>query len=115
IEDLRKAGATVLDTVLIAESDSIRRSNRGNCNPFKYEFDEWLAEQGGKAPVSSLDEIVRSRRYHPSNQSRLEAAMAVTQSPDATPACRGREAVRVGLRDAVTRTMDRLQLDALVY
>src|SRR4029079_3170351 len=29
--------------------------------------------------------------------------------------CQGRQRVREGLRDAVTRTMDRLQLDALVY
>jgi Asp-tRNA(Asn)/Glu-tRNA(Gln) amidotransferase A subunit family amidase len=35
--------------------------------------------------------------------------------PDSVAACQGRQRVREGLRDAVTRTMDRLQLDALVY
>ncbi len=35
VRDLRSAGATVIDTVTVAELDSIRRSNRGNCNPFK--------------------------------------------------------------------------------
>src|SRR6185369_12468154 len=65
IEDLRKAGATVLDTVIIAESDSIRRSNRGGCNPFKYEINRWLAEQGDKVPVKSIDSIAsRPNRYH---------------------------------------------------
>ncbi|HEX3867569.1 MAG TPA: amidase family protein, partial [Gemmatimonadaceae bacterium] len=55
IDDLRKAGATVLDTVIVAESDSIRRSSRGNCNPFKYEFNKWLSDQGDGVPVKSLD------------------------------------------------------------
>lgn len=115
IGDLRAQGATVLDTVMIAEMDSIRRSNRGGCNPFKYEFNQWLAQQGGKAPVHDLDAIVRSRRYHPSVETRLVAADSVKLPPDSVPGCQGRQRVREGLRDAVARTMDRLRLDALVY
>jgi Asp-tRNA(Asn)/Glu-tRNA(Gln) amidotransferase A subunit family amidase len=115
VEDLRRAGATVLDTVMIVEMDSVTRSNRGGCNPFKYEFNAWLAQQGDRAPVKTLDEIVRSRRYHPAIQARLEAGNNVQLPPDSVPACQGRQRVREGLRDAVTRTMDRLQLDALVY
>jgi amidase len=115
IDDLRKAGATVLDTVMIAEMDSIRRSGRGGCNPFKYEFNAWLAQQGDRAPVKSLDSIVRSGRYHPSIQARLEAAARVDQVPDSVPGCQARQRVREGLRTAVTQTMDRMQLDALIY
>ena len=115
IEDLRRAGATVLDTVMIVEMDSVTRSNRGGCNPFKYEFNAWLAQQGDRVPVKTLDEIVRSRRYHPAIQARLEAGNNVQLPPDSVPGCQGRQRVREGLRDAVTRTMDRLQLDALVY
>jgi amidase len=116
IDDLRKAGATVLDTVLIAESDSIRRSNRGNCNPFRAEFNRWLAEQGPNVPVKSIEAIAaRGNQYHPSIETRLKQAVAFEGNPDTIPACIARERVREGLRDAVTRTMDRLQLDALVY
>jgi Asp-tRNA(Asn)/Glu-tRNA(Gln) amidotransferase A subunit family amidase len=116
IADLRKAGATVLDTVLVPQADSILRSNRGGCNPCKYEFDRWLAEQGPDVPVHSIDEIARRpNQYHPSIASRLQAAVRVTQSPDSIPACIGRERVRVGLRDAVTQVMDSLHLDALIY
>jgi Asp-tRNA(Asn)/Glu-tRNA(Gln) amidotransferase A subunit family amidase len=116
VEDLRKAGATVIDTVIIAESDSIRRSNRGGCNPFRYEINQWLAEQGSNVPVRSIDSIAKyPNRYHPSIEARLRAAVAVEANPDSVPACVGRQRVREGLRDAVTRTMDRLQLDALVY
>ena len=86
---------------MIVELDSIRRSNRGNCNPFKFEFNAWLAEQGGKAPVHDLDEIVRSRRYHPSVETRLVAADSIKLPPDSVPACQGRQRVRDALREAV--------------
>jgi amidase len=116
IDDLRKAGATVLDTVIIAESDSIRRSNRGACNPFRYEFNQWLAQQGDAVPVKSIDSIARRNNgYHPSIETRLRAAVQFEGNPDTIPACVARQRVREGLRDAVTRTMDRLQLDALIY
>jgi Asp-tRNA(Asn)/Glu-tRNA(Gln) amidotransferase A subunit family amidase len=115
LDDLRRAGATVLDTVIIAESDSIRRSGRGGCNPFKYEINRWLADQGDRVPVKTIDSIVRSGKYHPSIQARLEAAVRVELPPDSVPGCQSRQRVRDGLRAAVTQTMDRLQLDALVY
>jgi amidase len=119
IDDLRRAGAMVLDTVIIAESDSIRGigrgGGRGGCNPFKYEFNAWLAQQGDRAPVKGLDEIVRSGRFHPSIQARLEAANRADQNPDSVAGCQTRWRVRQELRGAVTRTMDRLQLDALIY
>ena len=115
VADLRREGATVLDTVIIAEMDSIRRAGRGDCNPFKYEFNQWLAQQGDRVPVKSIDSIYRSGRYHPSVQARLERALRYDQSPDSAPGCQARQRTRERLRDAVTRTMDRLQLDALVY
>ena len=119
VSDLRRAGATVLDTVLVPELDSIQRLGRvrgsNSCNPFKYEFNEWLAEQGGRAPIKTLDDVVRTNRYHPSIEVRLKLADSVSQPPDSIPACAARQRVRVGLRDAVTQLMDRLHLDALIY
>jgi amidase len=115
VADLRRAGATVLDTVIVPETDSIRRAGRGDCNPFKYEFNQWLAQQGDRVPVKTIDSIYRSGKYHPSIQARLERALRYDQAPDSTPGCAARERTRVGLRDAVTRTMDRLHLDALIY
>ncbi|HXD49613.1 MAG TPA: amidase family protein [Gemmatimonadaceae bacterium] len=119
VADLRRAGATVIDTVLIPQLDSIQRSGRirgsSGCNPFKYEFNQWLAEQGGRAPIKSLDDVVRTRRYHPSIEVRLEAADSVSVAPDSIASCLARQRVRVGLRDAVTQRMDSLRLDALIY
>jgi Asp-tRNA(Asn)/Glu-tRNA(Gln) amidotransferase A subunit family amidase len=120
VRDLRRAGATVLDTVLVPQLDSIQRSGRGGrgtsgCNPFKYEFNQWLAEQGGRAPIKSLDDVVRTGRYHPSIEGRLRSADTVSLPPDSIPSCLARGRVRTGLRAAVTAIMDSLHLDALVY
>ena len=114
VADLRRGGAVVLDTVMVADLDSIRRSG-GGCNPFKHELNAWLAAQGGRAPVKNLDEIIRSRAYHPSIQVRLETADSVRLPPDSVPGCQARQRVRDGLRAAVTTLMDTLRLDALVY
>ena len=115
IADLRRAGAIVIDSVVVPELDSIQRSNRGGCNPFMSEFNKWLADQGDRAPVKTLDAIVKSGQFHPSIQTRLDAAVRFTALPDTTPACIGRQRVRDGLREATTRMMDRQQLDAVIY
>jgi Asp-tRNA(Asn)/Glu-tRNA(Gln) amidotransferase A subunit family amidase len=116
VADLRKAGATVIDTVIIASADSIRRSNRAPCNPFRYEFNQWLAEQGPGVPVKSIEAIAKdSTLYHPSIGARLRSAVAFEGKPDTMPGCVARQRVRDGLRAAVTHTMDSLRLDALVY
>ena len=115
VDDLRRAGATVLDTVIVPQLDSIQRSNRQPCNPFKAEITAWLAQQGPNVPTRSIDSIVRSGKYHPSIQTRLEAALRFEQSPDSAPGCLARQRVRDGLRAAVTKMMDSLNLDAVVY
>lgn len=114
IGELRGAGATVIDTVLVPNLDSILRIQRP-CNPFKHELNAWLAAQGPSVPVKSLEEVIESRKYHPSIQVRLQAAQAVTQSPDSNPNCQARQEVRDALRAAVTHLMDSLKLDAVIY
>jgi amidase len=114
IVDLRKAGATVIDSVAVPDLDSILRSGGRGCNPFKSELEAWLAAQGDRVPVHTLQEIIRSRKYHPSIETRLQAAERAT-SPDSTPGCLSRERERLALRTAVTKLMDDQHLDALIY
>ena len=65
--------------------------------------------------MHSLDEIIKSRRFHPSIQARLESGQAADDVPGETPACRSRDEFREKLRAAVLALMDSAQLDALVY
>ncbi|HEX5437370.1 MAG TPA: amidase family protein [Gemmatimonadaceae bacterium] len=115
LSDMRHAGATVIDSVMVPELDSLFHADRGSCNRFKFDLEKWMASTGGRTPVTSLAEIIQSRRYHPSIETRLKRAEAVTLPPDRNPGCRSSEKFRDGLRTAVLRVMDRLKLDALVY
>ena len=39
-------------------------------------MNRYLAAQGDRVPVHSVDEIIKSRRFHPSVQARLESCTA---------------------------------------
>ncbi|MEN9509524.1 MAG: hypothetical protein RLZZ621_2087 [Gemmatimonadota bacterium] len=115
IADLRKAGAIIIDTVLVDSLDAIQRRQQGSCNRFKADLDRYLAARAPNAPVKSLDDVIRSRRFHPTVELRLRDASQVTQAPEDQPGCQSREQVREALRVAVTQLMDSLTLDAMIY
>ena len=113
VADLRRAGATVLDSIPLPGFDTLQRISRG-CNRFKHDMDAYLAEHPS-APMRGVAEILRLGRFHPSVQVRLQSAAAVDSTPDRDPGCQGRERFGEGLRQLLTRVMDSLQVDALVY
>ena len=115
LAELRWAGASVVDTVLVPELDSLLRANRGSCNPFKFELNQWLTAAGNNAPIKSLEDVLKSGRYHPSIQKRMEVAQTESLPPATNPGCKPRAALREALGAAVVRAMDRQRLDALVY
>jgi len=115
VADLRRLGATVLDSVVIPELDSLRRTARG-CNPFKYDFERYLASRNDSTiPVKTVADLIRSNRFHPSVQLRLTAAQAESLPPEQNPGCAARDRFREGLRTAVLEVMDENRLDAFVY
>ncbi len=112
LDDMRRQGATIVDSIVI---DSLADMRRGNCNQFKADLNAWLASHGGRTPVRTLEEIIASGRFHPSIEQRLRSGQAVQLSPSENPGCATRDASRARLRAAVTALMDRHQLDALTY
>jgi Asp-tRNA(Asn)/Glu-tRNA(Gln) amidotransferase A subunit family amidase len=115
LEDMRRQGATIVDPVAVAGLDEHFRAWTGSCNQFKHDIEEWLARQGSRAPVHTVAEIIKSRRFHPSIRPQLEAAQAESLPPARNPGCRNRDEFRAWFRTAVTSAMDSLHLDALVY
>lgn len=116
VDDLRRAGATIVDPAPVEGLDAIRRPrDAGPCMGFKYDFNRYLASRGDRVPVKNLTEILRSGRYHPSTQSRLESAEKGPENSPDSPACQADTAYRDKVREAVLKTMDRLKLDAFVY
>ena len=115
IEDLKKQGAEVIDAAAIPEFDHLRRSQTGNCNQFKFDLNTYLAHLDPTPPLKDLEEIIKSRSFHPSIEKRLETAQAVELSPDQNPGCKSRDDFREKLRQAVLKLMDELKFDALIY
>jgi amidase len=92
-----------------------RPQGSGQCGGFKYDINRYLAGHGDRVPVKTLEEIIRSRRFHPSIEARLQSAQNGTENGPETPACKAEAEYRDAFRAAVTRTMDENKLDAFVY
>ena len=114
LDELRRFGAEVIDPVAVEGLDAMRRGG-GGCSQFKYDLNRYLSGLGDKAPLHSLEEIIKSRRFHPSIQGRLESAQTSEDVPGETAGCKSRDESRVKLREAVLKLMDGNRLDALVY
>ena len=116
VEDLKRAGATVIDPANVEGLEAIHRSqSAGPCMGFKYDMNHFLAARAGAVPVKDLAAIIHSRGFHPSAQLRLENAEKGPENGPDSPACAAENAYREQFRAAVLKTMDRLKLDAFVY
>ena len=116
VEDMRRAGATIVDPAAIEGLDAIRRpQDAGPCMGFKYDINRYLAARGDRVPVKDLAGIIKSGRFHPSVQRRLEMADKGPENGPESPACLADTEYREKVRDAVLKTMDKLKLDAFVY
>ena len=115
VGELRNLGAEVIDPAGIEDFDAIRRAQSGTCNQFKHDLNNYLAGLGGKAPQSTLEDIIKSRQFHPSIQVRLETAQASSDVPGESAGCRSRDEFRKTLRAAVIKSMTDRKLDALIY
>ena len=115
IEDLKRAGATIVDPARVELGEVRRAQGAGSCGGFKYDINRYLAAQGDRVPVHTLEEIIRSRRFHPSIQARLQSAQDGPDNGPETPACKAEADYKEQFRAAVAKTMDAQKLDGFVY
>jgi Asp-tRNA(Asn)/Glu-tRNA(Gln) amidotransferase A subunit family amidase len=115
IDDLKRAGATIVDPARVELGEIRRPQGGGQCGGFKYDINKYLAAQGDRVPVHTLEEIIRSRRFHPSIEARLRSAQEGTENGPDTPACKAEADYREQFRGAVAKTMEANRLDAFVY
>jgi Asp-tRNA(Asn)/Glu-tRNA(Gln) amidotransferase A subunit family amidase len=116
VEDLRRAGATIIDPATVEGLDAIKRpQGAGPCMGFKYDMNRFLAARGQRVPVKNLTEIIKSGGFHPTVQRRLEQAEKGPENGPDSAACQADTEYRGKVREAVLRTMERLKLDAFVY
>jgi len=116
LEDLRRAGATVIDPAKVEGLDAVKRpQGLAPCMGFKYDLNRFLEARAGQVPVTDLTAIIKSGNFHPSVQRRLEdAEKGPSNGPD-SESCKADTEYRERFGATVTKTMDRLQLDAFVY
>jgi len=118
LDDMRRAGATVIDPANVEGLDAIERprgGGGGGCMGFKYDLNRFLAARGDRVPMKNLAQIVKSNKFHPNNQRRLEMAENGPENGPDSPACQADGRYREQVREAVVKTMDKLKLDAFVY
>ena len=113
LADLRRLGAQVVDPIHVAEIDDIPPPTLF-CIRFKFDINDYLARLGPAAPVKTLEEIIKSTKFHPSIEKRLIDRQA---EPPLAENQRCLKAAENGqrLRDALQKAMDDTRLDALVY
>jgi Asp-tRNA(Asn)/Glu-tRNA(Gln) amidotransferase A subunit family amidase len=113
LEDLKRAGATIVDPVRIEPVQ--RPRSDGPCGGFKYDLNRFLASHGDRVPVRNLEAVIKSRLYHPSVQLRLERAQEGAANGPETAACKAEAAYREQVRTSVLEAMEAHRLDAFVY
>src|SRR5262249_47051012 len=116
VEDLHRAGATIVDPAKAEGLEAITRERDvGPCMGFKYDLNHFLASRADRMPVKTHAEAIKSGGFHPSTQRRLEQAENGPENGRESAACQAESAYREKVRQAVLQTMDRLKLDAFVY
>lgn len=115
VEDLKRAGATIVDPAIVDLATPRRQPGAGSCGGFKYDMNRYLAGHGDRVPVKSVEEIVKSRRFHPSVQLRLQQVQEGSENGPETDACRAEGVYREQVRAAVLKTMGEQKLDGFVY
>jgi amidase len=114
VADLRAQGAVIVEA-RVDSLDAMQRRQQGGCNRFKADLERYFAARATNAPVKTIDDILRSRKFHPTVEQRLRDAAQATEMPEQSVGCQSRELVRTAVREAVVRMMDSLRLDAAVY
>ncbi len=72
IEDMKKAGAIIVDDVKIPNFAEINKYGSLSAWEFKFNFNDYLKSLGAEAPFHSLDDIIKAGKYHPSNEQMLQ-------------------------------------------
>jgi Asp-tRNA(Asn)/Glu-tRNA(Gln) amidotransferase A subunit family amidase len=119
LDDLRDAGATVIDGLRLAELDGLVPPVEGEelpvwCPRFRSDLEAYLDTLGDAAPRRTLQDIVDSGAYHPSVAGALRDFLA-NPPPAENPDCDAAAAGRAQLTESVRALLTEHNLDALVY
>ena len=114
IEDMRGLGAEIVDSVTISNLDRILAYPSLSGFEFKFNLNDYLAEQPN-APVRTLEEIIASGGYLPSNEATLRtrnSRESLENNPEYQDIIQNRPALT---QQAILTALEENDLDALIY
>lgn len=117
IVDIEAEGATIVDPVDVIDQDYLVGARVTDLE-FKRDFDQYIERLGEDAPVSSLEEIIESKKIHPEVAVRIEEAGILDVDVDSLgedPDYLERLVRQEEIKTTVLQTMVGEDLDALLY
>ncbi len=115
IQDLRKAGAVIVDGVTI-EGFEAHVANGYACPRFRQDANAYLHSLGQRAPVLDIAEVFHQGRFAPPTRAQFEYFLNESGDPSPTDCpMLDQHPGRQAFRKNVVEAMDRAQLSALVY
>ena len=119
LEDMKAAGAIIIDPVRIPDLEEMRESFKEGTSRMKYDFERYLATLGPDAPFKTLDEIVETGDFHPFLRRNLNRALERAKEnpgpPEENPDYQHNMEVEKQLREAVLKAMEDNSVEALIY
>jgi amidase len=113
VADMKARGAEIIDPFVIP---GFEEKTKGIwCDMFRHDVNAYLSSLGEDAPFKTLAEIVETGKYSPYIERRLRRALRVPDSEEAGCLDIFHEPRNIAFREAVTKAMDELGLDAIVY
>ncbi len=116
ISDLQRLGAEVVDPLDIPDFENLRQDQW--CSMFRNDINEYLASLGPDVPMKTIEDIAASGKYSSYIESRLNYQIENGINPlDSERPCLDpfEDERRIAYREAIEKTMDSLQLDAIIY
>lgn len=114
IEDMESLGAEVVDSVTIPNLDQILAYPSLSSFEFKFNLNDYLAQRPN-APVGSLEEIIESGGYLPSNEETLRfrnSRESLENNPEYQEIIQNRPGLT---QQAILTALEENDLDALIY
>lgn len=113
LEDMRAAGAVIVDPVEIPDLDDIR-GDFPSISRLKHDFEKYLATRP-ELKFKTLDEVVESGDYHPFLRASMERNREVDYVPEEHEDYPLYLETQKRLQDAVLAVMEEHEVDVLVY
>jgi hypothetical protein len=111
LADLRWLGAQIVDPVNIPEIDTIPPGMLF-CFRFKFDINDYLPRLAPAAQVKTLEDIIKSGKFHPSIEKRCSTVRRSRRWPE-NSRCAQVSLNMQRMREAVQKVMDDNTLDAL--